>query len=194
MAIIEIIQFLPDSDLSRVSEMPYGKLQFAPNNRLVGIFGNDTVAYTYPGYDALPGVNKRFRSKEGDLYTNVHTTQLGLKLDLVTQFGEHHYIKSGLEYNRIELDHKMWLKWNRTGPYNSYEYNFHRVPSLSSFYVQDQITYEGIIANLGFRLDYFYGGGGKWANRKSFLRRVYISFWRRSNRRRCCCRFILCYP
>lgn len=145
-----------------VTEMPYGKLQFASNNRVRGIFGNDTINYLYPGYDALPGVNKRFRSKEGDLYTNVHTQQYNFKFDLVSQYGEHHYIKSGLEYNLIDLDHKLWLKWNSTGPYNSFEYNYHRKPSQTGFYLQDQITYGGIVANVGLRTDYFYGGGGRW--------------------------------
>ena len=151
-----------------VSEMPYGKLQFAPNNKLTLIENGDTITYTYPNYDAISGISKRFRGKEGDLNTNVHTQQIRLKFDLVSQFGDHHYIKSGIEYNRIDIDHKMWLKWNRTGPYNSYEYNYHRVPSQTGFYVQDQITYEGIIANLGARLDYYYGGGGKWPSGEDF--------------------------
>jgi len=151
-----------------VSEMPYGKLQFAPNNHLIYISSTDTIDYTYPGYDAIPGINKRFRSKEGDLYTNVHTQQLNLKFDMVSQIGEHHYFKTGIEYNRIDIDHKLWLKWNRTGPYNSYEYNYHRVPSQTGFYIQDQINYEGIVANLGTRLDYYYGGGGKWPTGDAF--------------------------
>ena len=159
-----------------VSEMPYGKLQFAPNNRLVLIEGTDTIAYTYPGYDAIPGINKRFRSKEGDLYTHVHTQQSKLKFDIVSQIGEHHYFKSGIEYNRIDIDHKLWLKWNRTGPYNSYEYNYHRIPSQTGFYVQDQISYENIVANIGARLDYYYGGGGKWPTGDAFSEAFTSSF------------------
>jgi len=145
-----------------VTEMPYGKLQFAPNNHPVLIEGNDTIDYTYPNYDAITGIDKRFRGKEGDLYTNVHTQQIKLKFDLVSQLGEHHYLKSGIEYNRIDIDHRLWLKWNRTGPYNTYEYNYHRIPSQTAFYLQDQITYESIITNIGARFEYYYGGGGKW--------------------------------
>lgn len=159
-----------------VTEMPYGKLQFANNNKVTGIFGNDTITYTYPGYDALPGVNKRFRSKEGDLYTNVHTQQINLKFDLVSQLNENHYVKTGLEYNMIDLDHKLWLKWNRTGPYNTYEYNYHRVPSQTGFYIQDQVTYGGIVANLGLRTDYFYGGGGKWPSGDLFSQAFTAAF------------------
>jgi outer membrane receptor protein involved in Fe transport len=159
-----------------VSEMPYGKLQFANNNRLITIIGNDTIDYTYPGYDALPGISRRFRSKEGDLYTNVHTQQMNLKFDIVSQFGMHHYFKSGIDYNMLDIDHKLWLKWNRTGPYNSFEYNYHRFPSQTGAYIQDQVTYSGIIANLGVRFDYFYGGGGKWPTGDLFSEAFTSSF------------------
>ena len=60
--------------------MPYGKLQFAPNNRLTIITGNDTISYTYPNYDAITGISKRFRGKEGDLNTNVQTQQANFKI------------------------------------------------------------------------------------------------------------------
>ncbi|MBV6511538.1 MAG: hypothetical protein FMNOHCHN_01019 [Ignavibacteriaceae bacterium] len=151
-----------------VTEMPYGKLQFAPNNRIIYISGADTINYLYPNYDALPGVSRRFRGKEGDLYTNVHTQQQRVKFDMVTQIGDHNYVKGGVEYNRFDIDHKLWMKWNRTGPYNTYEFNYRRIPSQTGIYLQDQITYEGVIANVGLRADYFYGGGGKWPSGDPF--------------------------
>jgi hypothetical protein len=159
-----------------VSEMPYGKLQFAPNNRLTMINGEDTLTYLYPNYDALPGITARFRGKDGDLYTNVHTQQIKLKFDITSQLSNNHYLKSGIEHNRIDIDHKMWLKWNRTGPYNSYEYNYHRIPSQTGFYLQDQMSYEGIVANLGFRFDYLYSGGGKWPSGDPFPEAFTSSF------------------
>lgn len=159
-----------------VTEMPYGKLQFASNNRLTYIGGNDTISYLYPGYDALPGISRRFRSKEGDLYTNVHTQQQRLKFDIVSQIGDHNYFKAGVEYNRFDIDHKMWMKWNRTGPYNTYEFNYHRVPSQTGLYIQDQISYEGIVANIGLRMDYFYGGGGKWPSGDRFAEAFTAAF------------------
>lgn len=156
-----------------VSEMPYGKWQFAPNNKLVGIFGTDTISYTYPGYDALPGITRRFRSKEGDLYTNVHTQQYKAKFDITSQFGDHHYFKTGFEYNLIDLNHMFWEKWN-TNAYNTYELNYHRKPSQTGLYVQDQISYDGIVANIGLRMDYFYGGGGKWPTGDPFSEEAFV--------------------
>lgn len=143
-----------------VTEMPYGKLQYG-ENEVTGIFGEDTLIYEYPSYDALPGVNRRFRRKEGDLYTNVKISQHRAKFDLNAQRGQHHFWKTGFEYNYIDLDHNLWHKWNENY-YNVYEFNYHRTPSQTGLYLQDQITYDDIIANLGLRFDYYYGGGGEW--------------------------------
>lgn len=141
-----------------VTEMPYGKLQYG---------SNVVDGFNYPSYDALPGIPRRFRRKEGDLYTDVKVGQYRAKFDLSSQIGLHHYLKTGFEYNIIDLNHKLWEKWNENY-YNVYEFNYHRTPTQTGFYVQNQITYEGIVANLGMRLDYYYGGGGRWPSGDAF--------------------------
>lgn len=147
-----------------VDQMPYGKLQFAPSHHVDG--------FTYPGYDALPGITLfRFRSKEGDLYDNSKVYQYEAKFDIASQINESNYVKAGFEYNLINLDHNFWEKWNNNA-YNTYEFNYHRKPSQTGFYVQDQINYHGIIANVGVRFDYYYGGGGLWPS-KPFAEAVY---------------------
>lgn len=156
-----------------VTEMPYGKLQYG-NNRVIGIFNGDTLNYNYPSYDALPGVtNRRFRRKEGDLYTNVKLHQYRAKFDLNSQIGMVHYLKAGLEYNLFILDHNLWNKWNENY-YNVYEYNYYRTPSQTGLYLQDQITLESIVANLGIRFDYYYGGGGEWPSGDPFNEEMFL--------------------
>lgn len=155
-----------------VTEMPYGKLQYG-GNRVIGVFDGDTINYNYPSYDALPGVNQRFRRKEGDLYTDVKVSQYRAKYDLNSQLGKHHYFKTGVEYNYIDLDHNMWQKWNENY-YNVYEFNYHRTPSQTGAYIQDQVTFDDIVANLGLRLDYYYGGGGKWPTGDPFATDVFL--------------------
>jgi outer membrane receptor for ferrienterochelin and colicin len=136
-----------------VNEMPYGKLQFSTLNN---------YGYTPSlGYDGLPSVPRRFRSKEGDLNDNSQIHQLSVRANISSQLNDHHFIKGGIEYNYIDINHNYWEKWN-TNAYNTYEYNYHRWPSQTGLYVQDQITYEEMIANVGVRADYYYGGGGKW--------------------------------
>lgn len=154
-----------------VTEMPYGKLLYG-GNRVIGIFDGDTINYNYPSYDALPGIARRFRRKEGDLFTNVNIRQYRAKFDITSQIGFHHYLKGGIEYNYIDLNHELWQMWNENY-YNVYEFNYHRTPSQTGIYVQDQISYEGIVANLGLRFDYYYGGGGKWPTGDPFNTSVF---------------------
>lgn len=147
-----------------VSEMPYGKLQFATGNTVTGVFGIDTIKTKYTGllnYDSPLISTRRFRSKEGDLADGTESQQFRLKYDIVSQLNDHHYVKAGIEYNRIDLRNQLFTLWNNNA-YNSAEYIFHRVPSQTGVYAQDQITYEDIKANIGFRADYYYGGGGRW--------------------------------
>ena len=149
-----------------VNEMPYGKWLDA-TNRVTGIYDGDTLSYKYPNYDALPQIPARFRRKEGDLYDNVRVGQYRAKFDLSSQLGLHHFLKSGFEYNYFDLDHNLWMLWNEY-PYNVYEFNYHRKPSQTGIYIQDQINFPSIVANIGLRFDYYYGGGGKWPTGDAF--------------------------
>lgn len=135
-----------------LTELPYGKLQF----------GSRSVrGTTYPIYLALPGLTFAYGSKEGDLYDRTKTSQARVKFDIASQLDDHHYLKGGFEYNHINMDHNFWEKWN-TNAYNAYEFNFQRTPSQTGLYIQDQINYNEIVANVGVRVDYYYNGGGKW--------------------------------
>lgn len=137
-----------------LDESPYGKWQFATSHHVNG--------FTFPSYDAPIGMTTfRFRSKEGDLHDNSKSYQYQFKFDLASQIGDHNFVKTGLEYNSIILDHNFWERWNNNA-YNTYEFNYYRTPSQSAFYLQDQVNYGDIVANLGARMDYYFGGGGVW--------------------------------
>lgn len=156
-----------------VTEMPYGKLQYG-GNRVTTIEGTDTISYNYPSYDALPGItNRRFRRKEGDLYTDVNTKQYRVKYDISSQIGLSHFLKAGIEYNLIDINHHLWNKWNENF-YNVYEYNYHRKPSQTGIYLQDQITLKSLVANIGVRFDYYYGGGGQWPTGDPFNEEMFV--------------------
>jgi outer membrane receptor protein involved in Fe transport len=154
-----------------VNELPYGKF-LDGTNRVTGIFDGDTLSYKYPNYDALPGIAYRFRRKEGDLYDNVRVGQYRAKFDLSSQIGLHNFVKAGFEYNDFDLNHKLWMMWNENA-YNVYEFNYHRTPSQTGVYLQDQLNYESIVANIGLRFDYYYGGGGEWPTGDPFAEEVF---------------------
>ncbi len=137
-----------------VTEMPFGKQQY----------GSPVVAgFRYPSYlnNGLLGTGQRFENKEGDLFDNSAVHQLSVKADITSQIGEHNYVKGGLEYNYIDINHNFYEQWNNN-TYNTYEFNYHRWPSQTGAFIQDQITYDEIVANVGVRMDYYYGGGGLW--------------------------------
>jgi outer membrane receptor protein involved in Fe transport len=138
-----------------VDEMPYGKWGIRARKHEVN-------GYTYPSYDRIQGFPSfRWFGKEGDLHDNSTINQFRGKFDITSQVDEHNYLKAGIEYNRIHINNMLWLWWNQFAK-NSIEFNYDRTPSQSGAYIQDQITASGIIANLGLRADYFYGGGGVW--------------------------------
>ncbi|HUI30507.1 MAG TPA: TonB-dependent receptor [Candidatus Acidoferrales bacterium] len=149
-----------------LDESPYGKLQFAPNHRVY----SPTDTFTFASYDdppSTPWVSLfRFRSKEGDLHDNSKSYSYTAKGDFSSQIGEHNFVKGGIEYNEFDLNHNFYETWNNNA-YNTYEFNYHEKPSQTGLYLQDQINYEGIVANLGIRFDYYYGGGGLWPSSDS---------------------------
>ena len=147
-----------------VDEMPYGKWQFAGSHRLNG--------YTYASYDDPVGIGKfRFRGKEGDLYDDTRIRQFRAKFDIASQLDESHYLKAGFEYNYMDINHTFWEKWNNNA-YNAYEFNYHRWPSQMGVYLQDQIAFGGFLANVGVRVDYYNGGGGRWPSGDPFATAV----------------------
>lgn len=142
-----------------VDESPYNKWQFGRNHIVNG--------FDFPSNDAPPGINRRFQGKEGDLHDDTKVNQIQLKFDIASQINEHHYVKAGAEYNYIDINHKFWERWNNNN-YNIYELNYHRWPSQTALYLQDQITFEGLVANVGIRMDYYYSGGGLWPSGDPF--------------------------
>jgi outer membrane receptor protein involved in Fe transport len=132
-----------------VDQMPFGKSQFSNEQY-------SDYSFTLPWVPSMV-----LGHREGDLHDNQKVYQYALKLNLTSQIDDHNYFKAGLEYNLIHLDHKFYELWNKNS-YNTYEYNYNRKPSQTGLFIQDQVSYGSIVANLGVRFDYYYGGGGLW--------------------------------
>ncbi len=137
-----------------VDDMPYGRWQFAGAHRIGG------VNYSYDD-PAIVG-DFRWRGKEGDLYDNASSEQWRAKFDIASQLDEVHYAKAGFEFISYNLKNNIWERWNTTSPQKNFEFNYHRTPSQTGIYLQDQLTYSDMLANFGVRLDYYFGGGGRW--------------------------------
>ncbi len=69
-----------------------------------------------------------------------------------------HKVKAGFEYRATEMQVvDIYNPWMGSGLGESYDY-YNVRPSDGSFYIQDKITFEGMIANIGIRYDYWFIG------------------------------------
>lgn len=80
------------------------------------------------------------------------------KFDLTSQVDEHNQIKTGLEFNYTDnnVNYGIVDTYLPTGTSVSH---WHTFPVRASAYIQDKIEFEGMIANLGIRVDDSHAGG-----------------------------------
>ena len=88
-----------------------------------------------------------------------YSDNLSVDLDLNYQPSKRHSFKAGYEHKQSELQvidiDSPWLGESGLGR----NYDFYNVTTdYGSFYVQDRITFDGMIANLGLRYDYWFPG------------------------------------
>lgn len=108
----------------------------------------------FDNYTSTPSVNN-FRMSIG-FSTARDTSKVvayNLKFDITSQVDKFNNIKAGFEFNLTDQnvsagqfdpflpDQNRWDRWDET-------------PIRASLYVQDKFEYEGMIANIGLRLDY----------------------------------------
>lgn len=83
-----------------------------------------------------------------------------IKADITSQLDEKHQIKGGLDMAFTEMQVvdivDPWVD-SESGYGRSYDI-YHVYSSSGSFYLQDQIKYDGMIVNLGLRYDYWFPG------------------------------------
>ncbi|HEY9166546.1 MAG TPA: TonB-dependent receptor [Candidatus Kryptonia bacterium] len=85
-----------------------------------------------------------------------------VKFDLTSQVDEHNQIKTGLEYNYTDNNINYGLIDSALTSDNNWSH-WHTFPVRASAYLQDKLEFEGMIANLGVRVDMSHAGG-QWYN------------------------------
>jgi hypothetical protein len=83
-----------------------------------------------------------------------------LKTDLITQLGRHNQLESGfsIRYNTLHVESGTWLQSERMWTPDTWQY-YDAHPVEAGAYVQNKLEFEGMIATLGIRLDYFNANG-----------------------------------
>ena len=135
----------------KVNEQPYG---FSAGNQVVG-------GFAYNGYEQPFGSNShRFAQVGPAWFDSTETRQLRARFDVSSQVTIHHMLKGGVELQYSDLQHQMRSAWfgHLRG---NFTYYWDRQPLSAGVYLQDQIEYERMVANLGLRADY-YDPGGRW--------------------------------
>jgi len=82
------------------------------------------------------------------------------KGDFVSQIDKYNYVKAGVEF--IYTDNNVnYALVEPSLPTNNAQSKWHTFPKKLALYAQDKLEFEGMIANLGIRMDYS-DPGGKW--------------------------------
>jgi len=119
------------------------------NYYLLGIDGEIDIAYGDEFWD---------HGDAADWY-DYYSDNFSIDADINYQPSKRHSYKAGVEHKRSELQvidiDSPWLGESGLGR----NYDFWNVTTdYGSFYIQDRITFDGMIANLGIRYDYWFPG------------------------------------
>jgi len=94
---------------------------------------------------------RTFQIRGSDIYTG--------KFDITSQVDFHNQVKSGVEINSYKITrHYNSLPWDAQPFIDVYEYK----PKGGAFYIQDKIEFQGLVINVGGRLDYLSKDAKAW--------------------------------
>lgn len=85
-----------------------------------------------------------------------------IKFDLTSQLDDYNQLKTGFEFNYTDNQVNYGLIDSALTSNNNWSH-WHSFPTRAALYVQDKIEFEGMIANLGIRVDESHAGG-QWYN------------------------------
>jgi hypothetical protein len=155
----------PDASLGYHDQTAFGNFMF----RDIPIFGEDFWPTTYEqvlhfdvdesfaffGNNPF-GIEREFWDQNrglNDIVLNSREDRADFRIDFDGQFGRRHRLRSGFEV-------KAWQLNNFSGaPSRTYMADFWYVkPEMESFYFEERIEHQPMVANLGVRLDSFFAG------------------------------------
>ncbi len=107
------------------------------------------------------------------------TGTFAAKLNMTSQWGRHHLFKGGIELSSTDLN-LDYGGHNSQFPGNVSWNKLHKSPLLGAFYLQDKIEFNGFIANIGLRADY-YQPNTDWPDVKPYDREFYSDKYTKSD-------------
>jgi hypothetical protein len=129
----------------------------------VFLFGNNYYVDEGPfGFEPRPafGIGSGMRSGVGmsNSRDSSEVAVYSAKIDFSSQLGRFNQIKTGVElvYTDNNVNYASVDQFLPSGRSRS---QWHTFPKRGAFYIQDKLEFQGMIANLGLRLDYSHAGG-----------------------------------
>jgi len=119
----------------------------------------DEAPYGFTPEQTFAGINN-FRTSVG--FSNGRdtstVTRYTMKFDITSQIDKYNQVKTGFEmtYSDQDVHAGSVDKFLTSG---RYLVNYQKQPIRAALYLQDKFEYEGMIANLGLRMDYSHAGG-----------------------------------
>jgi hypothetical protein len=128
----------------------------------VYLFGNNYWVDESPfGYQPAPStgiVGLRMGVGMSNSRDSSKVTVWSLRADFTSQVNRHNNIKTGLEF--VYTDNNVnYASVDKFLPSGRSKSKWHTYPVRGAVYVQDNLEFEGMIANVGLRLDYSHAGG-----------------------------------
>ena len=130
-----------------VDEAPFG---FQPLPLLQGNYNSSEGVGATPGLRMAVGMSN---SRDNSIVTNYTA-----KLDFTTQLDKYNQVQFGGEFLYVDND-VNYSSVDLQLPSGRSSSQWHTFPKQAGAYVQDKLEFEGMVANLGLRLDYSYAGG-----------------------------------
>lgn len=91
--------------------------------------------------------------------------------NLLSQFNKYNLVKAGLQFSYYDLNVNRDMNVVDAGSYRKVKFN--AFPYEGAFYIQDKLEFEGFIANLGMRYDFYNMNAEYYADEYSPLRNPY---------------------
>jgi hypothetical protein len=90
----------------------------------------------------------------GTTWDDSYGRKYAMSAALVDQFHPAHELKAGFDFSYNEVVENR-IKWDNDDSTQTFIYEFNVPPIKFSAYIQDKIEFEGMIANIGLRWDYY---------------------------------------
>jgi len=85
-----------------------------------------------------------------------YSWRTSLRCDYTVQVGKHHEFETGIDFlfNHIFVNSGTWQQAEKSWTPDTWQY-FTETPIYLGLYLQDKLEFEGMVANIGLRADYF---------------------------------------